>query len=70
MTLAAVECMAKTSPSLDPSLRDRLTNLAAFEPHDVPVLSLYLNLTPNERGRDGYQSFVRKVFTDHAKAFA
>ena len=36
--------MAKTSPALDTPLRDRLEKLAAFEPQDIPVVSLYLDL--------------------------
>jgi hypothetical protein len=38
--------------------------LAALEPSPFPVLSLYLNLTPNETGRDEYGQFLRKVFAE------
>jgi hypothetical protein len=41
---------------LDPLL-DRL---AAFEPTNMPVLSLYLNTSPDQHGRDDYASFLRK----------
>jgi hypothetical protein len=41
---------------LDPLL-DRL---AAFEPTTLPVLSLYLNTSSDQHGRDDYASFLRK----------
>ncbi len=59
--------MAKTSPELDTPLNDRLAALAAFEPHGVPVVSLYLNLTPDQHGRDSYDIFARKAFADQLK---
>src|SRR5919106_2267321 len=61
--------MAKTSPGLDTPLRAQLEKLAAFEPHEVPVLSVYLNLGPDQHGRDNYDAFLRKVFAQHLKAF-
>jgi peptide chain release factor subunit 1 len=42
------------------TLNEQLDRLAAFEPSPYPVVSLYLNTQPNERGRDNYQAFVRK----------
>lgn len=42
--------------------------LAALEPSPYPVISLYLSLTPNQNGREDYGTFVRKVFTERAKA--
>lgn len=42
------------------TLTEQLDRLAAFEPSPYPVISLYLNTQPNERGRDQYQAFVRK----------
>jgi peptide subunit release factor 1 (eRF1) len=61
--------MAKTSPALDTPLRDQLHKLANYEPQSVPVVSLYLNLAPDEHGRDQYEAFVRKAFAEHLKAF-
>lgn len=61
--------MAKTNPTDATPLRQQLESLAAFEPTDLPVLSLYLNLTPDDRGRDNYDTFVRKVFAERQKAF-
>lgn len=42
--------------------------LAALEPSPFPVISLYLSLTPDQNGREGYQQFLRKVLSDRAKA--
>ena len=61
--------MAKTSPALDPSLRAQVEKLAAYEPQGVPVVSLYLNLAPDQHGRDNYDAFLRKAFAEHLKAF-
>jgi peptide subunit release factor 1 (eRF1) len=61
--------MAKTTVSLDTPLRDQLQKLAAFEPQGVPVLSLYLDLSADQHGRDSYESFCRKAFGEHANAF-
>jgi peptide subunit release factor 1 (eRF1) len=61
--------MAKTSPALDTPLRAQLDKLAAYEPQGVPVVSLYLNLAADQHGRDRYDTFVRKAFADHLKAF-
>jgi peptide subunit release factor 1 (eRF1) len=46
-----------------------METLAALEPSPFPVISLYLSLTPNQNGREGYDQFVRKVFNERAKAF-
>jgi peptide subunit release factor 1 (eRF1) len=61
--------MAKTSPALATPLRDQLDKLAAFEPQDMPVLSLYLNLAADQHGRDNYDTFVRKALREHLRAF-
>jgi peptide chain release factor subunit 1 len=61
--------MAKTSPDLSTPLHDRLVALAAFEPHGIPVISLYLDLKPDQHGRDNYDVFWRKAYTDQLKRF-
>src|SRR5688572_22977986 len=61
--------MAKTSPALATPLRDQLEKLAAVEPQQSPVLSVYLNLAADQHGRDSYDAFVRKVFAERQKAF-
>lgn len=61
--------MAKTSPGVDTPLRAQVEQLAAYEPQSVPVVSLYLNLAPDQHGRDNYDAFVRKAFAEHIKTF-
>ena len=46
-----------------------METLAAMEPSPFPFISLYLDLTPNQHGRDDHHQFVRKVFGDRAKGF-
>ncbi|MGH9173703.1 MAG: Vms1/Ankzf1 family peptidyl-tRNA hydrolase, partial [Vicinamibacterales bacterium] len=38
-------------------------------PQDVPVVSLYLDLTADQHGRDHYDAFLRKAFAERLKAF-
>lgn len=40
-----------------------LDQLAAFEPSDLPVVSLYLNTQPDQRGRTNFEPYVRKELT-------
>jgi peptide subunit release factor 1 (eRF1) len=61
--------MAKTSPALDTPLRAQVEQLAAFEPQGLPVVSLYLNLAPDQHGRDNYDAFIRKAFAERLKPF-
>ena len=42
--------------------------LAALEPSPFPVISLYLSLSANQNGREDHQQFVRKVFSERARA--
>ncbi len=42
--------------------------LAALEPSPFPVTSLYLSLAADQNGREGYAQFIKKVFSDRAKA--
>src|SRR5687767_10757035 len=43
-----------------PSLAEALDRLARVEPSPFPVVSLYLNAQPDNRGKDHYAPFVRK----------
>jgi peptide chain release factor subunit 1 len=43
-----------------PSLGETLDRLARMEPVQLPVVSLYLNAQPDNRGKDKYDAFVRK----------
>ena len=38
--------------------------MTAYESGPHPVVSLYLNLQPNERGRDQFDAFIRNAFTN------
>jgi peptide chain release factor subunit 1 len=60
--------MAKTTTSLETPLRQQLDRLTAFEPTDAPVLSLYLDMRPNENGRRTWDVFLRKAFTERPRA--
>jgi peptide subunit release factor 1 (eRF1) len=50
-------------------ITEQLDSLARFEPVPYPVISLYLNTQPNERGRDQYQTFVRQEFKARSRTF-
>jgi peptide chain release factor subunit 1 len=62
--------MPKTTTALETPLRDQLDRLAAFEPVDLPVVSLYLDMQPDQHGRTQYDTFLRKAFADRAKTYA
>ena len=51
------------------TVNDQLDRLAAFEPSPYPVVSLYLNTQPDSRGRDHYQTFVRKELKARAQTY-
>ncbi len=51
------------------TLTDQLSRLAAFEPSPYPVVSLYLNTQPDQRGRDNFQAFVRKELKARAQTY-
>jgi peptide chain release factor subunit 1 len=46
-----------------------LDRLAAFEPKTLPVLSLYLNTSSDQHGRDDYAPFLRKELKAAGKTF-
>ena len=56
-----------TSPVRTP-LAHQIQQLAAFEPTAFPVLSLYLDLSPGQHGRDQHQTFVRKALGDRVRS--
>ncbi|HEX8288216.1 MAG TPA: Vms1/Ankzf1 family peptidyl-tRNA hydrolase [Pyrinomonadaceae bacterium] len=45
-------------------LNKLVEKLAAFEPSGFPVVSLYLDATPNENGRDEYRVWLRQEIAD------
>lgn len=62
--------MPKSTTSLETPLRGQLDRLSAFEPVDLPVISLYLDMQPDQHGRDQYRTFVRKVLGERLKSYA
>jgi peptide chain release factor subunit 1 len=51
-------------------LSAQLDRLAAFEPGPFPVISLYLNLQADDRGRDRFEPFLRKELADRVRPYA
>jgi len=54
----------------DTSLKDKLDQLAAFEPTPLPVISLYLNTEAGQNGKAQFEQFVRKEFPLRAKTYS
>jgi peptide chain release factor subunit 1 len=50
-------------------LTETLEKLAAFEPTDFPVISLYLNTGPDQHGRTTFEPFVRKELQARGKTY-
>jgi peptide chain release factor subunit 1 len=61
--------MPKSTTSLETPLRAQLDRLAAFEPTELPVISLYLDMQPDEHGRARFDTFLRKAFAERARTF-
>ena len=59
--------MEKTTTALETPLREQLDGLAAFQATDLPVLSLYLDMRPDQNGRANYDAFLRKTFVDRIR---
>lgn len=59
--------MQKTTTALATPLREQLDRLAAFEPTDAPVLSLYLDLRSDQHGRDNYETFLRRTLLERGR---
>jgi peptide subunit release factor 1 (eRF1) len=68
--LAAFEAMAKSTLATATPLRQQMERLASFEPSPFPVLSLYLDLSADQHGRDSFEPFIRKTFAERLKGFA
>jgi peptide subunit release factor 1 (eRF1) len=61
--------MQKSTTALATPLREQLDSLALFEPCPWPVVSLYLDLRPDQHGRDRYADFLRKALPDRMGSF-
>jgi peptide chain release factor subunit 1 len=64
MRIATAGSMEKSTTALETPLREQLDRLAAFKPTELPVLSLYLNMAPDEHGQEHYGPFLRKTFPE------
>ncbi len=59
--------MAKSTTALETPLRQQLDRLAGFEPADAPVLSLYLDMRPDQNGRVNVPDFLNTTLADRAR---
>jgi peptide chain release factor subunit 1 len=50
-------------------LNAQLDKLASLEKSPFPVVSLYLDLQPNERGRDNFEPFLRKELAERLTTY-
>jgi peptide chain release factor subunit 1 len=50
-------------------LSEQLDRVAATDPGPFPVVSLYLDLRPNERGRDRFEQFLKKELTERVNTY-
>lgn len=62
--------MLEVKEPTDVTITHHLDELAAFEPNGYPFVSLYLDMRPDQHGRDNFDSFVRKEFAARAKSLA
>src|ERR687893_2437959 len=61
--------MAQSGAAGSNTLEQIIDRLAAFEPVGLPVVSLYLNAQANEHGRQDFERFLRKEFSERARTF-
>jgi peptide subunit release factor 1 (eRF1) len=61
--------MAQSGAAESNTLEQIIDRLAAFEPVGLPVVSLYLNAQANEHGRQDFDRFLRKEFSERARTF-
>src|ERR1700736_5304949 len=50
-------------------LSAQLDRLASLDAGPFPVVSLYLNLQPDEHGRDQFDSFLRKELAERVQTY-
>jgi len=50
-------------------LATQLDRLAALEPGPFPFISLYLNLQPDDRGRDRFEPFLRRELANRLRTY-
>jgi hypothetical protein len=59
---------ARGMPTLD-QINAQLDRLAAFQAGPFPVISLYLNTSPDQHGRDHFEPFLKKELNERIKTF-
>jgi peptide chain release factor subunit 1 len=64
MPIVTAFCMPSTRQQ-----PEQLDRLAALEPGPYPVVSLYLNLQANDRGRDQFAPFLRKELAERLRTY-
>jgi peptide chain release factor subunit 1 len=69
MGVAICPGMPKTTSALETPLRAQLDRLASFEPTDLPVISLYLDMQPDQNGRRKFDTYLRKWFSERESSF-
>ncbi|HEY7170481.1 MAG TPA: Vms1/Ankzf1 family peptidyl-tRNA hydrolase [Vicinamibacterales bacterium] len=55
-------------PTTD-TLAAQLDRVAAFDSGPFPVVSLYLNLQPDQHGRDNFEPFLRKALAERLRTY-
>src|SRR3954452_3558257 len=50
-------------------ISQQLDRLAAFDSGPYPVISLYLNMQPDQHGRDNFEPFLRKEMADRVRTY-
>lgn len=61
--------MAESGAAESTTLEQVIDRLAAFEPVELPFISLYLNAQPNQHGRDDFDRWLRKEFSERSRTF-
>src|SRR4051812_32762808 len=56
-------------PTTD-TLSAQLDRIAAFDSGPFPVVSLYLNLQPDQHGRDNFEPFLRNTLADRIRTYS
>jgi peptide chain release factor subunit 1 len=62
--------MAQSGAAESNTLEQIIDRLASFEPVAQPFISLYLNAQANENGRQDFERFLRKEFSERARTYA
>jgi peptide subunit release factor 1 (eRF1) len=61
--------MAQSGAAESSTLEQVIDKLAAFEPVELPFISLYLNAQANQHGRQDFDRWLRKEFSERARTF-